>query len=853
MSKRNKRKKLSSCISLVEQLETRRLLATINVADFGARPNDGVDDTGAIRAAINASKPGDTIVFTGGRFDVKDMIQLKSDRTYTGGGTLYRKPGEGFIFSTDGSNSNIRINNLTLEGGGLNGGNGMARGMVITDTTFKNITRGWPTGNAILLTAGAENSKFNNNTFVNIMGENAIYGFNRFHNVEISNNYFDTVQEGVHLAYDNGGDNLQIKNNTFIRVHRMAIELQGRGATNTLIEGNKASEWNDPYHGSFFLSITNLARGVTVRNNHAASGKFGQIDPRAKDTPVGMEISGWDVLVENNVIEGFREGSHLMNIRNAVVRNNKFYNQTWMAIWRTGINKDDFNGTNITIENNEIYNPKTTAFLFHGRSTGTIRNNQIYLFGDAKEYTEGNGGALSNMSRPGNQVQRMSGSPKPYTGQSPITGNPGGGGSVAWPPSAPSGLKAVAKAPTQIDVTWTDNAKDEKGFRLYRRENGGGDWQLIAHLGANVQMYKDGAVEPGKDYSYRALAYNDNGFSGYSNEHNATTPATGGGNNDSGKPVDPPPVNNPAPATPPTAPTGLHVTARSSNQIDVTWTDTSDNEAGFKLYRRDNNGGSWQLIATLDAGATTYKDGTAEAGRNYSYKVLAYNNAGVSAWSNEHNAITAAADQPQPVPQEPAVTPPAAPTGVQVAAKHARRVDVTWMDMSDNETGFKLYRRDNNGGDEHAWELIATLDADATFYIDGGAQAGMHYSYKLVSFNAAGVSSWSNEHDAKTSQLDAGPIQPGPVQAPPAPTNFQARLLNPKVIETRWEGLVEGVRGIKLYRREGNGEWVFIAQMDGAADTYKDGAIEAGKVYTYRVVQFTHLHSTYSSPSTLAA
>lgn len=553
MRTRKNNKKKNAAPNVLEMLEKRQLMAVISVTDFGARPNDGIDDTSAIRAAINASKPGDTISFAGGVFNLSDKIRFLSHRTYTGGGTLARTPGQDFIADTDGENTNIKINNLTFQGGGIHAGNGMAKGMEVTNTTFQNITKGWPTGNAILLSAGAEFSKFNNNKFLNIMGETGIYGFNRFHNVEMNNNYFDTVMEGIHLYYENGGDNLTVKNNTFIRMRRMAVELQGKGARNTLVEGNKASEWINNYHESFFLSIVNLGYNTIIRNNHGASGKFGEIDPKAKDTPVGIEISGWGVLVEGNVIEGFREGSHIMNIRDLVMRNNVFANQTWMGTWRTGISTGEFNGKNLRIENNTYYT-SNTAFLFHGYSDGYIGNNTIYLYGSGKEYTEGSSGAYNNMNRAGNNVIRMSGSPTGYTGKSPVDNGGGTTNPVSQIPAAPSELVVTSKGTNRIDLVWKDNSSNEKGFKIQRRDNSTSTWVDIATVGANVKSYSDTSAKAGTHYSYRVLAYNDAGTSAWSNEHNATTDSEkpqlpGGQTPGGGQPTTPPTNQKPGTGT----------------------------------------------------------------------------------------------------------------------------------------------------------------------------------------------------------------------------------------------------------------------------------------------------------------
>src|SRR5262245_50436488 len=101
-----------------EPMELRQLLATINVTDFGARPNDGGNDTGAIQAALNASKPGDTIRFAGGTFDLPSGLTIKGDRIYRGeGATLRGRHAEGWLFRSQ--SDNVTVQNLTFDGGGL--------------------------------------------------------------------------------------------------------------------------------------------------------------------------------------------------------------------------------------------------------------------------------------------------------------------------------------------------------------------------------------------------------------------------------------------------------------------------------------------------------------------------------------------------------------------------------------------------------------------------------------------------------------------------------------------------------------------------------------------------------------
>src|SRR4051812_43463748 len=77
-------KQANSGTKLVENLEKRVLFSAIEVTDFGARPNDGQDDRGAIQAAINSAQSGDTVFFADGSYDVNGQVTLKSGINITG-------------------------------------------------------------------------------------------------------------------------------------------------------------------------------------------------------------------------------------------------------------------------------------------------------------------------------------------------------------------------------------------------------------------------------------------------------------------------------------------------------------------------------------------------------------------------------------------------------------------------------------------------------------------------------------------------------------------------------------------------------------------------------------------------
>src|SRR5690606_21105987 len=290
---------------------------------------------------------------------------LRSNREYKGWNATLKRHGNDFALSTTGHNYNITLSSLTLDGGGfVASGENTSEALLIRDMTIKNITGGYPTGNGVFVPAGMKNSKITRSTFQNILGETGIYGFKIFDNVEISHNYFEDVFEAIHTWHD-AGSNFRVIHNTGVGIRRMGIELQGYNAQNMLVEGNIFRDWVNPYHGSFGLSIMNVGDGTVIRNN---------ILRGPHEAPVGIEVAGRNGIVEDNFVEGFREGVHVVGANGTHIRNNRLFNQGMMAIWRTGI--DD--GRDVKIYENTIRDPGWTAFLFHsGPSEGTVVENNI--------------------------------------------------------------------------------------------------------------------------------------------------------------------------------------------------------------------------------------------------------------------------------------------------------------------------------------------------------------------------------------------------------------------------------------------------------------------------------------------
>jgi hypothetical protein len=117
-------------------------------------------------------------------------------------------------------------------------------------------------------------------------------------------------------------------------------------------------------------------------------------------------------------------------------------------------------------------------------------------------------------------------------------------------------------------------------------------------------------------------------------------------------PSEPPP---PPPPGAPAAPINVTATPKSTSQIDVSWTDASDNEAGFKIESCSGTGcTNFAEVGSVAANTSTFANTGLTASTDYSYRVKAFNDAGSNMSSN------ASAKTPQP--------PVRAPEAVMVGA-----------------------------------------------------------------------------------------------------------------------------------------------------------------------------------------
>ena len=96
-------------------------------------------------------------------------------------------------------------------------------------------------------------------------------------------------------------------------------------------------------------------------------------------------------------------------------------------------------------------------------------------------------------------------------------------GTVTVVPIAPTNLTGSVISTSQVNLSWTDNATNEDGYKI-ERKSGSGSYAVVGSMGVNLTTFGDLGLSPNTTYTYRVYAYNSAGNSlQYSNEVTVTT------------------------------------------------------------------------------------------------------------------------------------------------------------------------------------------------------------------------------------------------------------------------------------------------------------------------------------------
>ena len=199
------------------------------------------------------------------------------------------------------------------------------------------------------------------------------------------------------------------------------------------------------------------------------------------------------------------------------------------------------------------------------------------------------------------------------------------------------------------------------------------------------------------------------------------------------------------PENQPAKPTGIAATAISYNQIKLNWTDNSNNETGFEIYRGNSVTGPWQGAYTTKANITAYNDSALTPNTHYFYKIQAINQFGSSGFSPQTKFDSATTFALPPAPS--------APSNLTATTVSSSQINLHWDLSADDITEYNVFRSDGN---DSSFRQLTTLPSGNSSYIDSSLFSITTYYYKLSAINIGGSSNYSNHVSATT--LNQPPI-----------------------------------------------------------------------------------------------
>ncbi|MEO8629388.1 MAG: hypothetical protein ABI612_14995 [Betaproteobacteria bacterium] len=254
----------------------------------------------------------------------------------------------------------------------------------------------------------------------------------------------------------------------------------------------------------------------------------------------------------------------------------------------------------------------------------------------------------------------------------------------------------------------------------------------------------------------------------------------------------------------PSTPSNLSANA-GNGRVDLNW-GTVSGANDYYVFRSVGSNASYTFLGTTAAGS--YPDTSVSNGTTYFYIVTSHNDAGQSGRSNEVSATP-----------NSGVTAPSAPTGLGANAGNGS-VNVFWSGVS-GASEYRLYRSD---GSSCCFSNVATIQAPATQFNDGGRTNGTTYYYVVRAYSSAGESGSSN-------QASATPTSG--ITVPTAPIGLGASASDGRV-ELSWNA-VGGATDYKVYRSNTSG-CCYSYFVGGTGDTrLSDTAVSNGTTYYYVV------------------
>ena len=191
-----------------------------------------------------------------------------------------------------------------------------------------------------------------------------------------------------------------------------------------------------------------------------------------------------------------------------------------------------------------------------------------------------------------------------------------------------------------------------------------------------------------------------------------------------------------------TTPVVLTALPVSTNQINLSWTNHSDDVTGLHVERALSPKGPWKRVISVPPNAASCANGGLAAATTYYYRVMAND----APYSNVASATTLSRATDRARGQ------------LSATATSSNQIDLSWSDNAGDVTGFKIERCEEKGCSNFV--EIATVAASVTSYQNTDLIPLTSYSYRVRAYKENSHYAYSNIASATTSRSTVPPSVP---------------------------------------------------------------------------------------------
>ncbi len=322
--------------------------------------------------------------------------------------------------------------------------------------------------------------------------------------------------------------------------------------------------------------------------------------------------------------------------------------------------------------------------------------------------------------------------------------------------------------------------------------------------------------------------------------------------------------------TAPATPVLTSVAAESYNKINLSWTDNSNDETGFEIYRSISKDGPFNIIATVNDNQTSFTDTTLNPSTTYYYRIQAINQFGSSNFESiTKNSVVTGLKYAyyeglwNKLPDFNTLTP--VKTGVvnnitlspaisrtNYAFRFEGMINITssgyYTFYIASDDGSKLYI----GGFSEDKVVVnndflqGVTERSGTVYLNKGT-----YPFYITYFQQGGDAvltvSYSDESGNKTNIPDAMLTANALADAnyattfdipaaPLSPSNLIATAISSSAITLSWEDVATNELNYEVYRSTGNtNKFRLITTLPANSTGYKDSILFSNIEYYYKI------------------